>query len=447
MGGRSTVSLCPVCLKRIPAAYTAEGDTVYLTKECDRHGRFQTAVWKGSLEMATWCLDAREGEGNPSCPEMCGLCDDHLRSTCCAILNVTERCNLACGYCFEGDLTGNEPTLDAVKQNLEDMASKGITFVHLSGGEPTVRNDVPEIAAYAASLGFEYIQLNTNGLRLAQEEPYARELADAGVSTVFLQFDGTNDGVYSALRGRPLFSTKCEVIQNCGKAFLGVVLVPVIVPGVNEQEIGNILRFGVAHIPAVRGVHFQPVTYVGRFPAPHGDLPRITLPEILIAMEEQTGGLVSAGQFSPSSCDHPLCGFHGEFICGEGGLTPLRRTRSTATCCSSKASTDDGGAVRINSVEAVRKSQNFVRFRWTRTRCNDSLVSGSLAAGSIDAFLNNIQTNGFSISAMAFQDEMNVDLARLRQCSVHCYSEGRLIPFCARNIYHRQYVSRAVQND
>ena len=89
-----------------------------------------------------------------------------------------------------------------------------------------MRDDIPEIAAYAVGLGFEYIQLNTNGLRLAEDESYARELVRAGVSTVFLQFDGTNDRVFSALRGRPLFAEKCRAIQNCGKAFLGVVLVP-----------------------------------------------------------------------------------------------------------------------------------------------------------------------------------------------------------------------------
>ncbi len=379
--------------------------------------------------------DSEKSEGNPTCPELCGLCDHHLRTTCCAILNVTERCNLKCNYCFEGDLSGNEPTLDYIKSSLQDMISKGITFVHLSGGEPTVRDDIPEIAAYAVGLGFEYIQLNTNGLRLAENESYSRELADAGISTVFLQFDGTNDQVFSALRGRPLFAEKCKAIQNCGKAFLGVVLVPTIVPHVNELEIGSILRFAIEHIPFVKGVHFSLVTYVGRFPGAPDDSSRITLPEILMAMEEQTNGQVRTDQFSPLSCDHPMCGFHGEFIYGEDGLKPLFRTRSMERCCSSKVS--------MSKVEAVRKSQNFVRFRWTRTRSSDS----SAADSSIDAFLNNVQTNGFSISGMAFQDEFNVDLARLRHCSVHSYDEGRLIPFCARNIHHKLYASRLAANE
>jgi uncharacterized radical SAM superfamily Fe-S cluster-containing enzyme len=327
------------------------------------------------------------------------------------------------------------------------MASKGVTFVHLSGGEPTLRDDVGEIAAYARGLGFEYIQLNTNGLRLAEGGDYARELADAGVSAVFLQFDGTDDEVFSTLRGRPLFEKKCRAIENCGAALLGVVLVPTIVPGVNDKKIGNILRFGVEHIPFVRGIHFQPVTYVGRFPADPDGLPRITLPEVIAAMEEQTGGQVRADQFSPSSCDHPMCGFHGEFVYAEGALKPLFRTRPKERCC--------GSGVAMTGAEAVKKSQNFVRFRWTRykgsatgqsatrepgtgsLKANGPASAGSVASSSIDAFLDNVQRNGFSISGMAFQDEFNVELARLRHCSVHTYDDGKLIPFCARNIYHR----------
>ncbi len=434
MAGQSTFSLCPVCLKRIPAVYITEGDTVYLAKECDEHGSFRTVVWKGFPDRAERCLDTGMSEDNPSCPELCGLCDNHLRKTCCAILNVTEQCNLKCNYCFEGDMSGSEPALDDIKSSLRDMASKEITFVHLSGGEPTVRDDIPEIAAYAVGLGFEYIQLNTNGLRLAENESYARELADAGISAVFLQFDGTNDKVFSELRGKPLFSTKCRAIQNCGKAFLGVVLVPTIVSDINVPEIGNILRFGIERIPFVKGIHFQPVTYIGRFPAAPENLSRITLPEILSAMEEQTNGLVLAEQFSASSCDHPMCGFHAEYIFGEDGLKPLFRARPANSCCCSE--------VPIDKEEAVRKSQNYVRLRWTRIHNSDSSAGDS----SIDAFVNNVRTNGFSISGMAFQDEFNVDMARLRHCSVHSYDDGKLIPFCARNIYYKQYASRIARN-
>jgi 7,8-dihydro-6-hydroxymethylpterin dimethyltransferase len=125
-----------------------------------------------------------------------------------------------------------------------------------------------------------------------------------------------------------------------------------------------------------------------------------------------------------------MCGFHGEFIHGEDGLRPLFRSRSGRSCCGSVPSSGRG--------DPVRGSQNFVRFRWTRTRNGDPSAPGS----SIDAFLNRVRMKSFSISGMAFQDEFNVDLARLRHCSVHSYHGGKLMPFCARNIYHKQYGPR-----
>ena len=106
MAAQSAFSLCPVCLKRIPAQYVTEEDTVYLAKECDKHGSFRNADLERRHRLAAWCQDAEKSEDNPTCPESCGLCDSHLRKTCCAILNVTERCNLKCNYCFEGDLSG-----------------------------------------------------------------------------------------------------------------------------------------------------------------------------------------------------------------------------------------------------------------------------------------------------------------------------------------------------
>lgn len=421
---QNTTSLCPICLKRLSAVYKQEGRTVYLVKECSEHGQFSTVVWRGSPERTTWCEFASEGDENEHCPELCGLCQFHLRKTCCAILNVSNKCNLKCNYCFAGDLSFHDPSLDYIKHCLQDLASKGITFVHLSGGEPTLREDIPEIVEYAVSLGFEYIQLNTNGIRLAQEGNYAQKIADAGVSVVFLQFDGVDDSVYSEMRGKPLFYEKCRAIEQCDKAHLGVILVPTIVPGINDQKIGDIVKFGISKAPSVKGIHFQPVTYVGRFPYSPNNSSRITLPEVLLAIEKQTDKLIKAEQFSPSCCDHPMCGFHAEFIYEEGSIKPFFRTHMNK----------NNSNTLVNAENVVRKNQNYVRLRWARTINSCAFDPNS----SIDAFLNKTCTNSFSISGMAFQDEHNVDLNRLRHCSVHVYEDGKLIPFCANYIYHNR---------
>ena len=95
----------------------------------------------------------------------------------------------------------------------------------------------------AKDKGFEYVQINTNGRRLATEEGYAKILKDAGATVIFMQFDGTRDDIYEKLRGEPLLEIKKQAIRNCEKAGLGVTLVPTIVQGVNTDNIGDMMDF------------------------------------------------------------------------------------------------------------------------------------------------------------------------------------------------------------
>ena len=98
----------------------------------------------------------------------------------------------------KGSVLRHGKTLD------RDLTDPGKTLLQLSGGEPTVRDDLPEIVAYAKQAGCKYVQLNSNGLRLAEDEAFVKRLADAGLSFVFMQFDGVDDAVYEKLRRRPM---------------------------------------------------------------------------------------------------------------------------------------------------------------------------------------------------------------------------------------------------
>lgn len=408
---RTTDSVCPVCRRRIPAEYVERGDAVYMEKSCPQHGPFSTPVWRGAPSLNEWWAGwDGQADSRANCPEDCGLCAAHKNTTCCAILDVTTRCNLGCPVCFASSGAGTDMPLPEVLAALGDMYEKGIRFLHFSGGEATVRDDLPEIVAYAAKLGYEYLQLNTNGLRLAREPDYAGKLSDAGLSSVFLQFDGTDDEIYRRVRGRPLLGVKQKAIEHCDAAALGVVLVPTLIPGVNDRNIGAIAEFALERLPAVKGVHFQPVTYTGRYP--EGETPRITFPEVLTALEEQTGGKIRAADFLPSACDAPMCGFHGEFRMENGVLRRL--PARNGQCC--------GAGQR-----GASRNQKHVKNRWTRMK------PGRYEPGSIDACLQELNDSTFCISAMAFQDLGNLDFARVMECSVHVYEKGKLIPFC---VYH-----------
>jgi len=431
-----TESLCPSCLKKIPAFRVTDGMDVYLEKRCEVHGVFYTVIWRGNPAFETWArpkLPVRPPvcytETVKGCPFDCGLCDTHRQITCTALLEVTGRCNLACPYCFAaaGNASKPDPALEVIQFWFDRVKQAAPSCnIQLSGGEPTVRNDLPQIVEMGRSRGFAFIQLNTNGLRLAREAGYAQRLKNAGLSSVFLQFDGVTDDVYLRLRGRGLLAEKRLAIARCGDAGLGVVLVPMVVPGVNDQELGAILDFGIQASPVVRGIHIQPVSYFGRQPVLPQNRDRITLPEILAALETQSRGKVRARDFHPPGCENALCSFHGRFFITEnGGLKPV--VSLPIALAASPPEAADVGARR--AVAAVSR-------QWggggggKNTPCPNAT-----APMDLDSFLEFARNRSFSISAMAFQDVWNLDLERLRDCCIHVLSEdGRLIPFCAYNL-------------
>ena len=147
-----------------------------------------------------------------------------------------------------------------------------------------MRDDLPEIVELAVKKGFNYIQLNTNGKRIAQEPGYAEKLKEAGVSVAFMQFDGMTDQVYMTLRNEPLLETKKKAIENCRKAGLPVTLVPTVVRGVNLNQIGPMIEYLLENVDVIKGIHFQPVSYFGRYPENEN---RVTMFDVLHEIENQ----------------------------------------------------------------------------------------------------------------------------------------------------------------
>ena len=206
---RTTRSVCPVCLKNIPARLERREDgAVFLSKQCPDHGPFSADVWRGNVDFDTWTQCAQPlGELGTQCPQNCGLCPEHESGTCCVLLEVTKRCDLRCTFCFaDGGQQEEDMPMEQMKRTIDDICHLcGKPLLQLSGGEPTLRDDLPELVRYAKEAGCSYVQVNTNGLRLARDVEYAQALAKAGLDIVFLQFDGTRQEIYEKLRGRQGF--------------------------------------------------------------------------------------------------------------------------------------------------------------------------------------------------------------------------------------------------
>lgn len=455
-----TKSICPVCHKTIPAVRIQKGSKIYLHKECDLHGEFQALLWEESpeirgedlldekkylgsgdlLEWKNWkteavntvptVFDTKTSEG---CPHDCGLCESHEQQACCVLIEITQNCDQNCNYCFASAHSSkgkkDDLSLSEIREMYESLLARNTERpfnIQLSGGEPTLHEDLPEIIRMGKELGFPYIQLNTNGRRLAMDKDYPKKLHEAGLSSVFLQFDGTEDDIYENIRGKALLSLKEQAIQNCADAELGIVLVVTVVPEVNDHNLGDILRFGIERLPYVRGIHFQPVSYFGRFPHQPLDTDRITIPELIRKLVVQSDDKLQTNHFVPLQTGHPMCSFHGNFLIMEDGSF-ISLVKDPNKC---------GCGCNENSIE---KARNYIAKKWTyKLKGISEAVSKDYDFSSWDHLLEKINSQGFSITAMAFQDAWNLDLDRLKKCRVQVAVKGnKLIPFCAYNILHR----------
>lgn len=454
-----TESVCPECLGRIPAQRVAYGDEIRLNKRCPEHGDFSTVVWRGAPAIETWARPKLPSHPDKpfvpvgrGCPYDCGLCADHRQHSCCVLLEVTYRCDLRCAVCFAsaGGKVVPDPDMGTIEMWYRRLLEAGGPYnIQLSGGEPCQRDDLPEIIALGRRLGFTFFQVNTNGLRLARDEEYLRRLVDAGLTTVFLQFDGTHDEIHRTLRGRALAAHKEAAIRRCAEHGVGVVLVPTLVPGVNTHDIGAIIEYALRFAPAVRGVHFQPISYFGRYPETPADAGRITIPEVISAIAAQTGGAIRAESFCPPGSENALCSFHANFvIMPDGRLTPMTTHNSSRSCCGTPAPAKQGAA----------RAREYVALHWAAPPAAEpaaipvaapaaqaccsagsdielDAISFEPSMGEWDTLLQRAKTHTFCISGMAFQDAWTLDLERLRDCCIHVVSrEGKLIPFCAYNL-------------
>ena len=415
---RKTRSLCPICLQNLPAQLIeAEDGEITLQKQCPDHGSFSVPVWRGKVDFRRWVRAANPLSENDGlcCPKDCGICEEHQSGSCCVLLEVTKRCNLHCQFCFaNGGTPEEDPPRKELEAAIRDIVRQcGQVLLQFSGGEPTLRDDLPELVRFAKAAGCSYVQVNTNGIRLAEDPDYAKALASAGLDIVFLQFDGTEDGIYETLRGKPMLAVKERVIEVCAALRIGVELVPTVVPGVNDYNLGDLVRYATNRIPAVRGIHFQPVSYFGRYPGQPGRSQRYTLDQLMADISAQAD--ISLDSFMPSRCDHPLCGFHSSYLVAPDGTL---RSLTSAALASKEQS-------------CARENREYVARHW---RCppEDSRSQGVFSDEmEFDTFLYHIRHRSLTLSAMAFQDAENLNIERLHRCSLHVYSDGVVKPFCA----------------
>ena len=239
---KNTMSLCPDCATttKIPARIFEENGRVMMEKTCPEHGDFKDCVYSDValyLKMEEWEFGDNQGLSNPSvdngaeasCPDDCGLCSLHTSHSALANVDLTNRCNLTCPVCFANANAAGylyEPDMEQVRTMLMALRNEKPVdgrVVQFSGGEPTIHPKFIEILQMATEMGFSHLQAATNGIMIASSLEFAQKCKDAGLATLYLQFDGVSDDIYMKTRGEALLAKKMQVIENCRKVGMKIV--------------------------------------------------------------------------------------------------------------------------------------------------------------------------------------------------------------------------------
>lgn len=402
-------ALCPHCLKQLPASVWADEDgKVWMTRTCPEHGETKTYVWPDA-DHYEWIRSMHTDVTRPKvmdapvtteCPKSCGLCKRHMRRGTLVEIEVTRRCNAKCPVCFmSADFPSDGITFEEIEGLVTTLAEKvgPETGLQITGGEPTVRPDLPEIVAMARRHGFTGIEVNTNGIVIGRSKDYLLKLVEAGITGVYLSFDGIDEEPYESICGRAMLQDKLACIENCREVGIQVVVCMTIVKGVNDDRVGEVIDFAWENNDVVIGVALQPAFTSGRFePSQYAPY---TAGDTIFDIEKQTEGRIKVEDIMPLGCSDPLCDT-GTFLMptADGGYYPATR-----------------GLTREEYLEY-----------FDATSPQGSVLPDILYKKGVNLF------HGVSVIIMNYMDAMTTTTERMAECSMQvAMKDGRVIPFCS----------------
>lgn len=420
---KTTSSVCPQCLQKVPASVVERGGHVFLSKECPSHGAEETLL--SSDSRLYWNAGPEGGKG------CCAL-----NHSCTMIFEITERCNLSCPTCFSA--SGPQETwrmsLEDFQQKLERLLSEGkrdADMVQLSGGEPTLHPDLERMVELCISRGIRKVYINTNGIRIAKEpELVARLAAIAGRDRLqfYLQFDGFEERTHSLIRGaRGLGPIKRQAIANLQAHALYVLPVMTVTKGINDQEIGAVIRMMLEQHPRMNTVILQPAFYAGRYENERSEQ-RMTLADVVHEVVEQTGGLFSVEDFGPIPCSHPNCFALAVGFIKDGQVIPISRYFPKFETWA------DPSVARTIQKLTDRMPQNMIE-----ALAEDELLDSLLDLLAEDDSRNWADYKNFVLVGIKpFMDAHSYDQDRVDRCCVHVIDrEGVPVSLCEYNTLRR----------
>jgi len=292
---RTTDSLCPNCVieareeiisgkkdvtvlinekvGEIKAQIIERDGQIWMVKDCPTHGHFEDmmAIDSKFLTHIEKMFPGRDIDAHND-----EKLHNHGSSTVKygrgAVLTVdlTNRCNMMCDPCFmDANQVGfvHELSMDEIKEILDNAITikpRRQMSVQFSGGEPSISPHFIEAIKYSRKVGYNSVQAATNGIEFAKSKEFCREAAEAGLRYVYLQFDGIGNDANSHRQVGNLFDVKMRAINNLHEAGVEIVLVTTLVNGINNDQVGSIIRFALDNPKKIAFLSFQPVSFTGR---------------------------------------------------------------------------------------------------------------------------------------------------------------------------------------
>ncbi len=442
----STISICPKCFKRLDSKIILKNNKIFILKNCPEHGK-QLELLE---EDAKYHLNKRkydkpgtatkkETDTKLGCPFDCGLCPEHEQHTCNALIEITDCCDLGCPVCYASSGKGkflDVKTIEKMMDFFQEAEGGKAEILQISGGEPTTHPQILEIIKIAKRKKFRYIMLNTNGLRIARDEKFVKELSKfRGRFEIYLQFDGFSKKTHRHFRGKDISKIKKQAIKNLQKYKIPMTLVSTVQKGINDDELGKIVKFGMKQ-EYVRGVNLQPVAYFGRIKNVPKD--RMTLTGIINRIEKQTD--IKKSDIVPLPCNVERVSVCYSYKKGKNFI-PLTRNFDVKSYLPLIDNT-----FAFDADEMLKNKKKLLFSGGVVCDCMKDLLSKTKEIIPREYPLMTDEqkmvwwdNNSFRISISSFVDVFNFDIKSMKKECVHVITPDlKRIPFSAYNMFHRK---------
>lgn len=359
-----------------------------------------------------------------------------------AMIEITNKCNMHCPVCFSNATGDSDHTSFQVIRNRLNILHRtaGPIPLQISGGEPTLHPDLVQIISYAHQIGFTNIELVTNGITISKNTGFLKDLANSGLTAVYLQFDGLDAETHMAIRGKDMRKIRTAAIESARSSNLCCTLAVAVIHNINDHELGDIVRFGIDNIDTVRAINFQAATsFSGRFP-PHQPLNTLSLKTLIALIEKQTG--IEPGGFSSDILGHPDCNAMSLVFQINGSLKPL-----FAYLNKERLNTYLQKKNRSTILDLFKGKKRFLYKHFYTPQTWPFLLDLRKMFGKNLTFDTLLKSRHLLLFAKSFMGKDELCNERLKACNYGIVQDDGIHSFCAYNNLHRFPTANSFQGE